>query len=227
MLNQRRIVATWVNRPLSRKVKSALPPSSFFERRRRFFCQLCGIPAVMSSNPAAGWFENETDDLPSAFRAFAILEKHFPEAEADYGQGKKLCTKWSYVCWEIGRSIRLRLKPENGGRLRRVLAELADFCGSAGPWSRLLFELCKDGELPILVRKAAPADLRHPVGREGTGRVAQPGALQRRTGQAHGSGQLVKDRARPSVKESGWRLTTPAPGRVALPVVPAPAYICG
>jgi len=51
------------------------------------------------------WFDDEITDQKLALQAFEALEKRFPEAEADYRHVKKHCTKWSSVCWEIGRSI--------------------------------------------------------------------------------------------------------------------------
>jgi len=104
------------------------------------------------------WFADEIADLQLGMPAFDILERHFPEAEADYRQHRKHCTQWSHVCWEIGRSLRLRLPDttrENS--LGRVLADLADFCSNLpGSFSRLLFELCEGGPLPDRVHQMLP-----------------------------------------------------------------------
>ena len=106
----------------------------------------------------AKWFDDEIPDPKLAFQAFDVLEKHFPEAEADYRHDKKHCTKWSYVCWEIGRSLRLRLEKKNEKSLRRVFADLADFCppSSQRAFSRLLFELSENGQLPNRVLRMLP-----------------------------------------------------------------------
>ena len=104
----------------------------------------------------AKWFDDEIPDPKLAFQAFDVLEKHFPEAEADYRHDKKHCTKWSHVCWEIGRSLRLRL--DQLERLPRVFADLADFCpaSSQRAFSRLLFELSENGQLPDRVLRMLP-----------------------------------------------------------------------
>ena len=112
----------------------------------------------------AKWFDDEITDRKLALQAFEALEKHFPEAEADYLHDKKHCTKWSSVCWEIGRSIRLRLdKQEKEKSLGRVLADLADFCSTSRAFARLLFELSKDGQLSDRVIRMLPVQAHLPA----------------------------------------------------------------
>ena len=108
------------------------------------------------------WFRDEVSDLSLAERAFGILERHFPEAAADYRHERKHCDKWSYACWEIGRSLRLRLPDrKRAGSFRKVLAELSEFCGN--DFARLLYELSEYGPLTDGVLGLLPAGAHLPA----------------------------------------------------------------
>lgn len=110
----------------------------------------------------ARWFADDIPDQKLALQALGVVQRHLP----DHHHNAKKFTKWSHVCWEIGRSIRFRLdKREARESLRRVLVDLAEFCqdSSQSAFSRLLFELCENGQLPKQVVRMAPVQAHLPA----------------------------------------------------------------